>query len=219
MTSTCTFRSYGAGVEVFVKWQIQSPLFDRCTIFLGLPKKLMWLVDGDVYLVCLSYRKIAADFLCGLWPCVHSSRWESTVTVVYPYCRNMSFNTLSALGHFGNHFLLMVAALFLLDLYTSWRRSIVFSWFFPCDFHACVTYVRCFRYEDQHPSAILMVNGGAPIQSSNLIINFQVALQGTFRWGHHGVKCYTKQHKQTQRFAQFLHSLNASFCFFANWNL
>ena len=82
-------------------------------------------------------------------------------------CRNryifetwVSRQILSALGHFGNHFLPMVAALFLLDLYTSWRRSTVFSWFFPCDFHACVKYVRCFRYEVQHPSAILMVNGG-----------------------------------------------------------
>lgn len=181
----------------------------------------MWLVDGDVYLVCLSFRKIAADFLCSLWPCVHSSRWESTVTVVYPYCRNMSFKTdFERAGRFGNDFLLMVAALFLLDLYTSWHRSTVFSWFFPCDFHACVKYIRCFRYEDQHPSPILMVNGGrgAPIQSSNLIINFQVALQGTLRWGFHGGTMLYKTTPQKSWEISCFGSVFASF-YFANWNL
>ena len=33
MTSTCTFRSYGAGVEVFVKWQIQSPFLTGVLFF------------------------------------------------------------------------------------------------------------------------------------------------------------------------------------------
>lgn len=123
----------------------------------------------------------------------------------------MSFNTdFERAGHFGNDFLLMVAALFLLDLYTSWHRSTVFSWFFPCDFHACVTYVRCFRYEDQHPLAILMVNGGRG--QSNPAISSSTFRSPCKELSGEAIMVVNATQNDTKKLRD-LHSLNAS-CFF-----
>ena len=178
----------------------------------------MWLVDGDVYLVCLSYRKIAADFLCGLWPCVHSSRWESTVAVVYRYIFEtwVSRQILSALRHFGNEFSADgSSAVFTGPLHFMTqidRFFLVLPLWFSCMCQICKVLSLWSSTSIGHLDG---QRRPRPIPSSNLIINFQVALQGTFRWGHHGGKNATQNDtNKAERFAQFLPQFECKFLFF-----
>ena len=80
VTSTCTFCSGGVVVvvELFVKKQIETVLFDQ-VYFLQFAKETdvvggegMSIYYQSSWELCL-YVQIAAGFLCGMWPCVHSS--------------------------------------------------------------------------------------------------------------------------------------------------
>ena len=83
VTSTCTFCSGGVVVELFVKKQIKTVLFDQVRSFLQFAKETDVVGGGG----CLSTIKVLGScaytyklqlvFLCGLWPCVHSSWWKS----------------------------------------------------------------------------------------------------------------------------------------------